>query len=80
MAESKYMNIVARPSESGKTVVVMVTNKDTGALLGSIGWKPEWRCYTFRPASETLFDDKCLTDIQAQIRELTEARKPDTRG
>ncbi len=49
------------------TSVVSVIAKRTSALLGQIRWYAPWRQYVLYPNVETLFNARCLADIQAQL-------------
>lgn len=52
------------PQEAGKKTrvwfVMTVGGVDT---LGQIRWYAPWRCYSFMPYAETIYEKKCLRDI-----------------
>lgn len=41
-----------------------VLSKRDQVVLGHIVYYPHWRKYVFAPIDQTLFDHKCLADIQ----------------
>ena len=49
-------------SKSGLTKIWSV-KAIAGTHLGSISWHAPWRRYCFTPATNTIFDQECLTDI-----------------
>ena len=61
-------------SESGKTRLFAVLNKENGSFLGGIKWHAAWRKYCFFPAKETIFDMKCLKEIMLYLDELMKER------
>lgn len=61
--------------DTGKTKVFSVTPKTGDDELGKICWYPAWRRYVLFPASQTLFDSKCLNDITTFIDVLMADRK-----
>jgi len=61
--------------DTGKTKVFNVTPKTSEDVLGKICWYAAWRRYVFFPATQTLFDSKCLTNITFFIDGLMADRK-----
>ena len=49
-------------SVSGKTKIWDILAQDN-FILGTVKWKPSWRCYVFEPAQETCFNGTCLTEL-----------------
>ena len=49
-------------SVSGKTKIWDILAQDN-FILGTVKWKPSWRCYVFEPAQETCFNATCLTEL-----------------
>lgn len=73
MIQSQWMTFEMQPRAAGrKTDTVRIVSKSTGFVLGTINWYGPWRCYAFYPAAGCLFNQSCLEDINAQIRELME--------
>lgn len=62
-------------SASGKTMVLSVLSKNSGALLGKVVWRATWRKYVFEPDGDTVFDAICLRDIAGYIEALTREHK-----
>ena len=60
---------------SRKTDVYHVVTKDGNSLLGMISWYPAWRCYSFMPNSNCVFETQCLKDIISFIEKLMLERK-----
>jgi hypothetical protein len=61
---------VAEPSRKRKTKAFNVMNRQSGILLGHIGWYGPWRQYCFIPADDTVFSSGCMLDIADFIRQL----------
>ena len=47
----------------------------TDIILGRISWYSQWRCYTFSPAFETIWNKDCLKDIHDFLQQLKNERK-----
>lgn len=62
-------------SDSGKTDVYDVTNRERGTALGVVKWWGRWRQYAFLPAGDCVFSAGCLTDIADAIAVLMSDRK-----
>jgi len=58
-----------------KTDRLQVTNRSSGRGLGYIKWWSPWRRYVFSPWADTVYDAKCLNEIQAKLDALMEARR-----
>lgn len=50
-------------SPKAKTFIWAVMNKHDEVFLGSVKWFSRWRCYSFFPATDTIFEKDCLRDI-----------------
>lgn len=55
---------------TGHAMRVSVTAIRTSKLLGRIDWYVPWRQYVFRPLSRSVFNRRCLEDINAQLKEM----------
>lgn len=51
-----------------------------GIFIGEIKWYAQWRKYCFFPAPETLWDSKCLGDVQKLLDLINEEYKNKKRG
>lgn len=63
---------------TGKTKVFTIQPKNSTDLsesLGLIKWYSPWRKYCFYPEPQTIFDVKCLKNINDFITNLMEERK-----
>lgn len=58
-----------------KTDVYRIHAKDGNVLLGEVKWFGAWRKYAFYPATCTVFETDCLTDIVKFINRLMNERK-----
>jgi|SRR5690242_6889705 len=58
---------------TSKTSRWSVMAKATRAHLGEIRWFGRWRCYSFFPAADTVFERACLRDIATFCEEQTKA-------
>lgn len=56
---------------TAKTERWLVKSKSSGDVLGEIRWFGRWRCYSFYPESETIFNAGCLLDIGIVCHVLT---------
>lgn len=46
-----------------KTKTWLVETKDSGQIIGGIAWFGPWRCYSFLPNSNTVYEKVCLREI-----------------
>jgi hypothetical protein len=62
------------PSKSGKTKIITIQSKHDKSVLGTIKWKPTWRCYCFYPITnyETFWSVDCLAELVNKLYELKE--------
>jgi hypothetical protein len=58
-------------SYSGKTDNWEVRANERHTFLGFVRWRSTWRRYCFYPAADTVFEEDCLSDIAAFLREQT---------
>lgn len=74
---SKWIDIIKlqKPPERKTDVFNVVTKDPNPFLLGKIQWYPSWRCYSFLPANNCVFETQCLKDITAFIDNLMLQRK-----
>ena len=64
----QYQYLVNPKDEKSKTWIWFVLNKSTDYVLGTIKWYSQWRQYCFFPSADTVFNVKCLVDIQDFIQ------------
>lgn len=64
-------------SESGKTRIFNVCNKNSGAVLGEVRWYGQWRRYCFFPSEYAafVFSAGCLRDIATFADQQTAKQK-----
>lgn len=71
---SKWLNFVPGLPKP-KTDTWLVTTKEGSRVLGEIKWFSQWRKYGFFPYVGSLFEEDCLNDIAAFIKEKTAEHK-----
>ena len=57
-----------------KTVVMNITNKHHGDLLGQVRWFPRWRQYCFK-MGDNWFSESCLRDIADYLQQTNYMHK-----
>ena len=62
MSESFLNFIGPQPSDTGKTSIWIVYARG-GGQIGIIKWFGRWRCYSFFPLTDTVFERSCLRDL-----------------
>lgn len=82
---SKYVEMREKPAK-GKTRIFQVFSKDgelpnfntgeikLGHFLGEIKWFGPWRRYCLFPTVNTVWDSKCLPEVNKFIDDLMRAR------
>ena len=71
---AEYIEFKEIPSNK-KTNTYQVLSKEGAGVLGEIKWYAPWRKYSFFPATNTLYETKCLTDIIEFINKIMQDRK-----
>ncbi len=69
----KFIQQTARPDR--KTKIFVVLTSDGVSDLGTVKWFGRWRCYSFFPNAETVFENQCLRDIADFCEAQTKAHK-----
>lgn len=69
VTDGKYLTFRQVDSKGLKTKIFSVAARGTSIGLGYVRFRPQWRCYTFHPATQTVFDTKCMMDIIGFIEE-----------
>jgi hypothetical protein len=72
---NEYLTFVEFVPEGRKTAVVNVEAARDGSLLGQVRWFGRWRQYAFFPADGCVFNEGCLTTINAYMAALMEERR-----
>lgn len=73
---SKWIDFKEAPKpETRKTNIYNVWTTGNGFLLGRVMWYSPWRCYSFFPEPNTVFEKTCLTDIHNFIKSLMDERR-----
>lgn len=76
LENGKYMGIKSMPTPPDrKTKIFSVFELKTGYQLGEIKWFPRWRCYSFYPAPNTVFDEECTKQIYSWLIALKSQEK-----
>ena len=55
-----------------ETIVDLVDATVEPIILGSVKWFGRWRCYSYFPNDQTVYEEQCLRDIAAFCEEHTE--------
>ena len=58
-----------------KTKTFRVVNKETNFVVGTVSWYPAFRQYSFYPSENTVFEQKCLSDISTYLKLLMDEHK-----
>lgn len=66
-------NPIKKPKPKTKTWIVQ--RIDTETVLGIIKWKGTWRRYWYEPRPDTGYDDRCMDQISAFMRNETKKHK-----
>lgn len=74
---SKWINFVKQEkAPERKTDIFNIETKDPNRfIIGKIQWYPAWRCYSFMPSPNCVFETQCLKDITVFIDNLMLQRK-----
>lgn len=71
----KYLSARSLPRRAGQTTNRWEILSTHGDRLGTVGWFPRWRQYTFDPELGTTFNDTCLVDIAKFLGMVNKARR-----
>ena len=67
--KGEYFYIIKQENKNRKTPIYHIFNFDTN-FLGDIRWFAKWRRYCFFPYNNTVWDIKCLRDVQEQLERI----------
>jgi hypothetical protein len=70
----------AGPSQSGKTRLWRVVNRQDGVELGDVHWDAGWRRYVFAPRAFTIYEQDCLRDLAAFVSARTADHRAAAQG
>lgn len=62
-------------SDSGKTQIWKILNRNEDDYLGEVKWFSHWRKYVFFPEISTHYDDECLKEISSFLTDLNYIHK-----
>lgn len=66
----KYIVFKKEFIKGRKTPIVTIHSAKDDTLLGDIRWWSAWRKYVFCPDGDTIFDAKCLSEIELYMEGL----------
>ena len=66
----EYFIVVKTIQENRKTPIYFLVNNNEDCI-GTIKWHGAWRKFCFFPEPDTLWDNKCLNDVQKVINNVT---------
>lgn len=71
-----WINFTKFPkSDNKKTEIWEITDKNHTVILGYIKWHAAWRKYCFFPEGKTVWDNKCLQEVQEFVDEKMREHK-----
>lgn len=73
--DSEYLSFEEDDHYKGKTKRLLVVSKRKLEILGEIKWYGPWRQYVFFPEEATIWNDRCLEDVQEVIKALMAERE-----
>lgn len=73
--DSEYLSFEEDDHYQGKTKRLLVVSKRKLEILGEIKWYGPWRQYVFFPEEATIWNDRCLEDVQEVIKALMAERE-----
>lgn len=69
---AKWIEFEFAPTPEGqKTQRFNVVAKEGRVVLGQVKWFGRWRKYCFFPAPDMIFEEDCLGDIAAFLKQTT---------
>jgi len=72
--ETEYLLFEEHPTKN-KTKFITVVNKNSEDIIGEIKWYAPWRQYCFFPEFDTVWNTKCLDDVNDLIKKLMKDRR-----
>jgi len=72
--ETQYLEFEELPTK-GKTKYINVINRKAQEFIGEIKWYAPWRQYCFFPEFDTVWNTKCLDDVNDLIKQLMKDRR-----
>ncbi len=82
--EPKFIEFVLQARPAGRVTDVWIVwpkgERDPMKAIGLVEWFTRWRCYSFFPVAETIFERRCLRDIADFLEAETKKRKLEREG
>ncbi len=72
--ETEYLVFEELPTKN-KTKFIIVVNKNSEDIIGEVKWYAPWRQYCFFPEFDTVWNTKCLDDVNDLIKKLMKDRR-----
>ena len=72
--ETQYL-IFKEQETKLKTKIIFVMNINHDEIIAHIRWYNSWRQYCFFPKSDTVWNTKCLDDVNDLIKKLMKDRR-----
>ena len=72
IGNSDYFYIVKEKRDDRKTPILHIFSKKSNDEIGLIKWYGAWRKFCFFPNSETVWDEKCLDELNKFLIEYNE--------
>lgn len=79
LSETKYLQFFEGPPKA-KTRTVLVGSKFGKCFLGEIAWYGPFRCYSFTPLSDTIYEHDCLRAIANVCERMTREHRARQKG
>lgn len=78
--DSEYLLFFRLPKMPARKTYVWDVQSKSGSTLGQIAWFAPWRCFTFQPTPNTIFNVGCMNDLCTFIARVTIERKEERGG
>ena len=74
-ARTDYLETKYYFEPNHKTPTLEIISKNSNTVIGYIKWFSNWRKFCLFPVQDTIWDNKCLTEIEALIDIFTKSYK-----
>lgn len=74
-ANNDYFSIIEERVNGRKTPIYHICSKRSKDEIGQIKWYGAWRKYCFFPNADTIWDNKCLNNINSFLEEINVSKK-----
>jgi len=76
MGPYEYIEVRKAPQDpKRKTPTYEITNKHSGASIGTVQWYGPWRQFCFLPLGATVWSTGCLDDVKDVIKQAMDERR-----